>query len=159
MTTIELSTPIAAPPERVFDLARSIDAHQHSTKGTGERAVAGITTGLIGMNEEVTWEARHLGVKRRLTVRVIRFERPRLFQDVMVKGAFKSMRHTHEFIPKSPGTLMIDRFEFESPLGVLGQIMDAVFLRRYMQKFLEKRNQALKQLAESGDWSKFIKPD
>jgi hypothetical protein len=55
MPVIELSTVIRAPRERVFDLARSIDAHQDSTGGTGERAVAGVTKGLIGMNEEVTW--------------------------------------------------------------------------------------------------------
>jgi hypothetical protein len=68
MPLIELSTVICAPRERVFDLARSIDAHQDSTGGTHERAVAGVTTGLIGLNAEVTWEARHLGVGQKLTV-------------------------------------------------------------------------------------------
>jgi ligand-binding SRPBCC domain-containing protein len=140
MTIIELKTPIAAPPERVFDLARSIDAHQHSTESTRERAVAGVTKGLIGMGEQVTWEARHLGVKQRLTARVTQFDRPRRFQDVMVDGAFKSMNHDHEFIAQPPGTLMVDRFEFESPFGILGRIVDRVFLRRYMQRFLEHRN-------------------
>ncbi len=76
MPVIELSTVIRAPRERVFDLARSIDAHQVSTKGTQERAVAGVTTGLIGMNEAVTWEARHFGVRQRLTVRVTAFTLP-----------------------------------------------------------------------------------
>jgi len=55
MLVIRLWTPIAAPSERVFDLARSIDAHQDSAGGTQERAVAGVTRGLIGLGEEVTW--------------------------------------------------------------------------------------------------------
>jgi hypothetical protein len=84
MLVIRLWTPIAASPERVFDLARSIDAHQDSAEGTQERAVAGVTGGLIGVGEEVTWEAGHFGIKQRLTVRITRFERPARFQDVMV---------------------------------------------------------------------------
>jgi len=104
MPVIELSTLILAPSERVFDLARSIDAHQDSTSGTEERAIAGVTKGLIGLNDEVTWEARHLGVRQRLTVRVTAFERPRHFQDAMVSGAFKRMVHDHEFAvhPEAP---------------------------------------------------------
>lgn len=155
MALIELKTFISAPPERVFDLARSIDAHRHSTAETSERAVAGVTSGLIGMGQEVTWEARHFGVKQRLTVRITKFQRPHSFQDVMVAGAFKSMKHDHEFAAGAAGTIMIDRFEFESPFGILGKIVDQAFLRRYMRGFLERRNQILKNLAESDDWRKF----
>src|SRR4051812_29430012 len=122
MPIIRLLTSIAAPPERVFDLARSIEAHEQSTAGTEEKAVRGITSGLIGMGEEVTWEARHFGIRQRLTVRITGFERPSRFQDIMVSGAFKSMKHDHEFIAQPPGTLMIDHFEFESPFGVVGRM-------------------------------------
>ena len=156
MLILRLWTSIAAPPERVFDLARSIDAHQASATGTHERAIAGVTHGLIGMGDEVTWEARHFGIKQKLTVRVTGFERPFRFQDVMVSGAFKSMKHDHEFIAQPPGTLMVDRFEFESPLGILGRIADRLFLFAYMRRFLVRRNQVLKTLAESGDWKRYV---
>jgi ligand-binding SRPBCC domain-containing protein len=156
MLVIRLWTSVAAPPERVFDLARSIDAHQESTEGTGERAVAGVTHGLIGMGDEVTWEARHLGIKQRLTSRITSFERPARFQDTMISGAFKSMKHDHEFIAQPTGTLMVDRFECESPFGLLGRAVDRVFLAGYMRRFLVRRNAALKALAESDGWKKFI---
>ena len=156
MPVIRLSTSIAAPPERVFDLARSIDAHQQSAAGTSERAVAGVTTGLIGMGDEVTWEARHFGVKQKLTVRVTAFERPFRFQDIMVSGAFKSMKHDHAFSAQPPGTLMIDSFEFESPFGIFGQIVDRMVLYGYMRRFLVQRNQVLKNLAESDEWRKYL---
>jgi len=68
MPAIDLNTLIRAPRERVFDLARSIDAHQDSTRGTEEPAVVGVTKGLIGMGGEVTWEARHFGIRQRLTI-------------------------------------------------------------------------------------------
>ena len=149
-------TSIAAPPERVFDLARSIDAHQPSAKGTQERAVGGVTHGLIGMGDEVTWEARHFGIKQRLTVRITGFERPARFEDIMISGAFKSMKHRHEFIAHPPGTLMVDRFEFESPFGFIGHFVDRLFLAGYMRRFLVRRNQELKKMAESEDWKKYV---
>jgi len=147
---------IRAPRERVFDLARSIDAHQDSTGGTEERAVAGVTQGLIGMDGEVTWEARHFGVRQRLTVRVTAFDRPMHFQDVMIRGAFKSMAHDHTFTEHPDGTLMSDRFEFRSPLGILGKAVDWLFLTAYMRGFLVRRNAVLKHLAETGDWSRYL---
>jgi ligand-binding SRPBCC domain-containing protein len=156
MPVIEVSTLICAPRERVFDLARSIDAHQDSTGGTEERAVAGVTSGLIGMNAEVTWEARHFGVRQRLTVRVTAFDRPKHFQDIMISGAFKSMTHDHSFAEHPEGTLMSDRFEFKSPLGILGAIADRFFLASYMRRFIVRRNDVLKQLAESSEWSRYL---
>jgi ligand-binding SRPBCC domain-containing protein len=156
MLIVRLWTSVAAPPERVFNLARSIDAHQESAEGTHERAVAGVTSGLIGLGEEVTWEAHHFGIKQKLTVRVSSFECPFRFQDTMVSGAFKSMKHDHEFVAHPPGTLMIDRFESESPFGLFGRIFDRIFLFGHLRKFLIRRNNVLKRLAESNDWRKYV---
>jgi ligand-binding SRPBCC domain-containing protein len=111
--------------------------------------VGGVTLGLLELGDEVTWEARHLGVRQRLTVRVSRLERPALFEDVMVRGAFASLRHVHEFVPRDGGTTMVDTFTFASPLGPLGAIVDRVFLAGYMRRFLISRANELKQIAES----------
>lgn len=157
MSVIHLETVISAPRERVFDLARSIDAHQDTAEHTGERAVAGVTSGLLGAEEEVTWEARHFGVKQRLRVKMTKFERPNHFQDRMLEGAFRQMTHDHSFEARDEKTVMIDRFEFSSPLGFLGRIVDHVFLERYMRRFIEKRNAILKRTAESDDWKKYLK--
>ena len=74
MALIQLTTRIAAPAERVFDLARSIDAHMASTSQSGEKAIAGRTSGLIEEGETVTWEAKHFGVKQRLKVKMTKVE-------------------------------------------------------------------------------------
>ncbi|HWN95876.1 MAG TPA: SRPBCC family protein [Methylomirabilota bacterium] len=159
MPCVRLFTSISAPPERVFDLARSIDAHQQSTEGTHERAVAGVTHGLIDLGDEVTWEARHFGIKQTLTVKITGFERPIRFQDIMISGAFKRMQHDHEFMAQPPGTLMVDRFEFESPIGIFGWMADRFVLVHYMRRFLTRRNQVLKNLAESEEWRKYLTAD
>jgi len=149
MPTIRITTSIDAPPERCFDLARDVAAHVRSTAGTDERAVGGVTVGLLELGDEVTWEARHIGIRQRLTVRISRLERPVVFEDVMVRGAFASLRHVHEFVPRDGGTTMIDTFTFESPLGPIGAMVDRVFLTGYMRRFLVSRANELKQMAES----------
>jgi len=149
MPNIRIATSIDAPPERCFDLARDVAAHVRSTAGTDERAVGGVTVGLLGLGDEVTWEARHLGIRQRLTVRISRFERPRMFEDVMVRGAFASLRHVHEFVPRDGGTTMIDTFTFASPFGPIGAMVDRVYLAGYMRRFLISRANELKRMAES----------
>jgi ligand-binding SRPBCC domain-containing protein len=156
MALIELETRIDAPIERVFDLARSIDAHMASTEGSNERAVAGRTTGLIEDGETVTWEAKHFGVKQRLSVRVTKFDRPHLFGDEMIRGAFSSMHHTHRFIQSGEGTLMKDEFHFTAPFGWIGRFSEGLFLAGYMRKFLTKRAAALKMMAESEEWRRYL---
>jgi ligand-binding SRPBCC domain-containing protein len=158
LARIELSTHIAAPVERCFDLARSVDLHVRSTAGTGERAVAGRTTGLLELGDEVTWRARHLGVWQSLSGRISAYDRPRHFQDTMLRGAFKYLRHDHFFDAADGGTVMRDVFEFAAPLGPLGRLAERIFLTSYMRQFLEARNRELKGVAESAEWSRFIPP-
>src|SRR5438093_4104776 len=99
---IELTTEIAAPRERCFDLARSIDLHLISTQGTGEKAIAGVTAGLIGLGEEVAWQGRHLGFRVTHRSRITQYRRPDYFQDRMVAGRFRYFCHDHYFEKTGP---------------------------------------------------------
>jgi ligand-binding SRPBCC domain-containing protein len=165
MPTIRLCTHICARRELCFDLSRSIDLHALSTARSNERAIAGRTSGLIGLDESVTWSARHFGIRQTLASRITEFERPALFVDEMVQGAFKSIRHEHRFEEAVPagapapapgatvhGTLMIDTFTYKSPLDFLGRVADVLFLRRYMEQLLTGRNAVIREYAESGRW-------
>ena len=156
MALVEIETLIHAPVERVFDLSCSIDAHMASTDGTGERAVAGRTEGLIRLDETVTWEATHLFVRQRLTSKITEYERPNMFVDEMIRGAFASIHHRHCFTPHGTSTLMKDEFKFSAPMGFLGTIVEQLFLTRYMTRFLELRNQGLKRMAETEEWRRFL---
>lgn len=152
MTKIELSTHINAPIKHCFDLARSIDLHMESTKQTGEQAIAGRTSGLIGPGETVTWRAKHFGIWQTLTSKVTEFDYPNSFTDEMVSGAFKRFRHKHLFYAIHNETVIKDIFVFESPLGWFGRIANYLFLNRYMHKLLLKRNSVIKASAEMKNW-------
>ena len=156
MPVIHITTFIAAPVERVFDLSRSIDLHKKSMSHKNEQAVAGTTMGLIGLNESVTWTARHLMKTRVMRVRVTALDRPLSFIDEMLQGDLKSLKHEHHFKQIENGTLMIDIFSFETPYGGLGKLVNSLYLHRYFHKLLEERNAAIKDYAESKKWEQLL---
>ena len=157
MPRLEIETLIKAPVSVVFDLARSIDAHQLGQSRHLERAVAGRTWGLIELGESVTWEAVHFGIRQRLTSRIVEMHAPAHFRDSMVSGAFKRFDHDHYFnASDSGGTLMRDVFDYTAPCSFLGWVADRLFLMRYMTALLTERNRAIKTLAESNDLARFI---
>lgn len=150
MPVITLETLIHAPIELCFDLSRDIDLHMCSTQQSREVAVAGVTTGLIGLGEQVTWEATHFGVRQRLTSRITAYDRPAHFRDSQVSGAFKRFDHDHWFESTPDGsTLIRDLFDYEPPLGWLGILADHLFLEKYMRSLLQRRNSVIKQVAEA----------
>jgi ligand-binding SRPBCC domain-containing protein len=148
MPEITIRTFIKAPPEKVFDLARSIDLHQTSLGHTREKAIAGVTSSLIGIGESVTWRARHFGVNLEHTSQITAFDPPHFFVDEMIKGPFESFCHEYHFQAESGGTVMTDVFEYRSPFGPLGSIADVLFLERYIRKLLEGRNDEIRRVGE-----------
>ncbi len=150
MPKIIVRTRVNAPLEAVFDAARDIGLHCETARYTRERAVAGVTSGLIGLGQTVTFEAVHLGVRQRLTSRIVAFDAPHRFVDEMTRGAFQSLRHVHEFVANGAGaTLMIDTLTWVSPLGVLGIVADHLVLKRHLKRFLRRRNRCFKCIVEA----------
>ncbi len=135
MVRLEELTVIQAPIERCFDLARSVEVHLAGNEHCGETAVAlaGVTSGLIGMTERVTWRAKHFGVWQTLTSEITAMESPSYFQDTMIQGAFRFMKHDHFFRSLPSGQTE----------------MKDIFL-------LHERNIVIKQIAESSDWTRYL---
>jgi ligand-binding SRPBCC domain-containing protein len=161
MPVIELTSLIEAPAERVFDLARSVDLHLASTAHTGERAVDGVTSGLLGPGDQVTWRGKHLGVWQNFTSRIVLYDRPHHFRDSMVRGAFRRFDHDHHFEPsdaRGGQTLMRDVVDFTSPLGLLGVLADRAFLIRHLRGLLLRRNQIIRETAETDRWTMYLDP-
>lgn len=122
----------------------------------GERAVAGVTSGLIALGEIVTWRAKHFGIWQHLTSQITLFDPPYHFRDSQVRGAFQRFDHDHICIPVANGTRLLDLFDYTSPLGIFGKVVDMQILKRYMTKLLWQRNQVIKQIAESNEWHRFV---
>lgn len=148
MPVIVIQTFIKAPPEICFDAARDVETHCRTTAWTCERVVGGKTRGLLEIGDVVTFSAVHFGIRQNLTAEIVTFVQPEWFIDEMQEGAFERLWHGHEFTPHNRGTLMRDTLEWISPLGIIGQIFDVLILKRYMRRFLRRKNRAFKQLVE-----------
>lgn len=156
MPVIHLTTFIAAPIERVFDLSRSIELHKHSMTKHKEEPIGAVINGLVKYGDEVTWRAHHLFKTRVLKTKITSFDKPRSFTDEQVAGDFILMKHQHFFKPVENGTIMIDIFEFKSPYGFAGRIFNSLFLTSYIRQLLEHRNKHIKETAEGNKWKNYI---
>ncbi|MGE5304791.1 MAG: SRPBCC family protein [Alphaproteobacteria bacterium] len=149
MTTLQIETRIRAPIELCFDLARDVTAHAESCSFSSERVVPpGRTSGLLELGELVAFEGLHFGVMQRFTARIVEMRRPERFVDEMIQGAFRRMRHVHQFQELAGETVMRDTLEWEVPFGFLGRLADVLFLRRHLEWFVRTKQNALKRMAE-----------
>lgn len=156
MPTVHLTTQIDAPQARVFDLARAVEVHERSMATSEERAVGGVTEGLLGRGDRVTWRARHFGLPLELTAEITGYDRPRWFRDEQVDGPFAEMVHDHQFERERGWTVMTDEFSFSSPFGALGKVVDSFVLEGYLEWLLRERADHLKQVAESEAWRAYL---
>jgi hypothetical protein len=156
MPEIHLTTFIAAPVVRVFDLSCSIDLHKHSMIKHKEEPIGSLINGLVKEGDEITWRAHHLFKTRILKIKITAFDRPNSFEDEQAAGDFSSMKHRHFFQPVENGTIMIDIFSFESPYGFIGKVLNKLYLTNYMKQLLEERNKHIKEMAEGNRWKNYI---
>lgn len=136
-------TELPVPPERAFALSLDIGAHERSMAASSERAVAGTTSGTIGIGESVTWRARHFGIVWRMTSRITSLEAPHGFVDEQVRGPFARFHHRHRFEPSATGTRMVDEITFRAPFGPLGRLAERVALARHLRRLIVERNASL----------------
>lgn len=144
MVQFERQTIIPLPPQEAFDLALDIDAHTGSMDRFGERATGGVTTGIIGHGQYVTWKARHFGVTWKMTSQITEWEPPVRFVDEQHAGPFRSFWHEHRFVPVEGGTRVDDLVRFTAPLGPLGRVAEALVLRWYVPRLIDVRNEFLR---------------
>jgi len=148
MTTINLTTKIKASNQVVFDASRNIDIHQKSASKSNEKAIAGVTSGLINLNETVTWRGKHFGFYLTHKSRITTMNLHDYFVDEMERGKFKSFKHEHFFEEENGFTIMKDKLKYETPFGIFGKLFDVLILKKHLIKFLLDRNKILKEVSE-----------
>lgn len=148
MPSIHHTTFIHMPIEVCFNLARTIEVRSGKFLLSSQKAIEGVTSGLMANQDTVTWEIEHLGMKQQLTSQIIQMEAPYRFVDEMTHGVFQSFTHLHEFRSIKGGTRMDDIFTYAAPFGVLGAIANKLFLKKYMKNFIIQQAENLKVIAE-----------
>jgi ligand-binding SRPBCC domain-containing protein len=126
----------------LFDLARDVEVHLETMAVSGERAVGGVTSGLLELGDQVTWAARHFGVPWRMTVGIVEYDRPARFVDEQVRGPFRRFRHVHIFEPDGDHVTIVDDVGFAAPFGILGRAVEPLLVR-YLRRLVCDRTEQL----------------
>ena len=141
---------IRASPERVFEFheqpdvlsllippwesARVIQPARISE--IGARAI--VETKILGPIS-ARWVAKH-------TV----YDPPHMFEDVQIKGPFRSWRHRHIVNPDAQGATLRDEIDYEPPFGFLGRLIAPIVIERRLQKLFDYRHEVTRRWCETG---------
>jgi hypothetical protein len=140
---------IRAAAERVFGFHEQPDAlalltppWEHARviqpakiSAVGSRAIVDVI--VLGLFK-VRWVAEH-------TV----YEPPHFFEDIQIKGPFKSWRHRHIVKPDPEGAILRDEIEYDPPLGVLGRLVAPTIIERRLQKLFNHRHDVTRRWCET----------
>jgi len=83
-------------------------------------------------------ETRILGpIKARWVAEHTLYDPPNMFEDVQVKGPFRSWRHRHIVEPVSDGAVLRDEIDYEPPFGFLGRLVAPILIEKRLQKMFD----------------------
>jgi len=152
MARIHLTTFIAAPVERVFDLSRHLALYRLVFQSRKEKLTSGAASTLISKGETVSIIAKHAGRSRMIMLKVTSLQRPAMFVEEQVKGDIQSFRHEHHFKPVDNGTILIDIVEFGLPKDIIGKVFGKMYFRKYIEELIKKRTELVRSYAETEKW-------
>jgi len=122
---------IRATPERVFEFHELPDVLALLTPSWEHARV-------VQPAHIVRWVAEH-------TV----YNPPHFFEDIQLKGPFKSWRHRHIIEPHPDGSVLRDEIEYEPPLGFMGHLIAPVIIERRLEKLFNHRHDVTRRWCET----------
>jgi ligand-binding SRPBCC domain-containing protein len=133
------------PAQRAFEFfgeARNLEAI--TPPWLGFRVV---TPGTIEMQPGtlIDYRLRLHGVPVRWRTRIEEWDPPRRFVDAQVRGPYSLWEHAHEFEPDGASAVVIsDRVRYALPLGPLGRLARAAFVKRDLERIFDYRAEAVR---------------
>ena len=94
----------------------------------------------------IDYRIKLAGVPFRWRTVIESFEPDERFVDVQASGPYRSWRHVHEFIDVPEGTAIRDHVDYEMPLGALGIIARALFVRDQLDRIFDYRRDVITRI-------------
>lgn len=150
MHIFERSISIKATPKVVFDFHTNVENIIKITPPGIKVTIIHADPPKLG--QEVILKVKQFGIlTSTMHMKFVEFEAPHVLSDRQVKGIFKSLFQRRTFTEQSNGTtLLTDRFEYELPFGILGRIVQKLFVGKIVEKMFTHRQKITKELIESG---------
>lgn len=149
MPIFEKRTRIAASAARVFAFHERPDAHERLTPPwSNQRIVQRARSLEVGQRAII--ELKIGPFKQTLIAEHTAYEPGRMFRDKQIQGPFARWEHTHLVEPDGDdASFLIDRVEYQLPLGILGQIGGGWYARRTLDRLFEYRHRVTKEICEA----------
>ena len=96
----------------------------------------------------IDYRLRVRGVPLRWVSRIEEWEHERAFVDRQLRGPYRLWHHRHEFVACGEGTVVRDRVRYALPLGRLGALAHAAFVRRDLERIFDYRRAAVRRLLD-----------
>jgi len=94
-------------------------------------------------------ETRILGpIKAKWVAEHTLYDPPKMFEDIQVKGPFRSWRHRHIVEPVSGGAILRDEIDYEPPFGFLGRLVAPILIQKRLEKMFDYRHEVTRQWCE-----------
>jgi ligand-binding SRPBCC domain-containing protein len=101
----------------------------------------------MGAGAQLEYRLRLHGVPIRWRTRIDAWEPPTRFTDFQEKGPYSIWEHTHIFEPVGEtATTIHDRVRYAIPLGPIGSLAHALFVRRDLERIFDFRRDAIAAL-------------
>ncbi|MEO7113990.1 MAG: SRPBCC family protein [Polyangiaceae bacterium] len=94
----------------------------------------------------IDYEIRLFGVPMKWRTLIDVWQPEEKFVDLQLRGPYTLWRHTHTFEEVSAGTMVRDRVEYALPLGPLGSIAHAIFVRRQLETIFDFRAKTMREI-------------
>jgi len=94
----------------------------------------------------ITYRLKVHGVPMRWVSLIEAFEPERRFVDRQISGPYRLWRHQHDFLPDGDSTIVRDHVRYALPLGLVGSLAHAAFVRRDLERIFSFRQQTVARL-------------
>jgi len=141
---------VPSPPKATFELFSDAFALERITPRWLDLRV--ISSGPIEMREGllIRYALKLHGLPVKWLTRIEVWDPPRRFVDRQLQGPYRLSVHSHTFLPRDDGTVIVDRVRYELPLGFLGELARIAVVRRDLQQIFDYRREAVSIALSAG---------
>ena len=144
-TVLRQTTVVAAPPAAVFAFFSRAENLGVMTPRAAAMTIVTPRPLVVEAGRHIDYTLKVGPVRVPWTTEFELWEPERRFIDVQTRGPFAAWWHEHRFTPREDGsTQMDDTVYYRAPLGPLGRVADALFVRPRLREIFEFRAQAIR---------------
>jgi ligand-binding SRPBCC domain-containing protein len=140
---LERTQVVPRPLEQVFEFFARAENLETITPPFLRFAFAGAPPSEMRPGLTISYRLSLFGLPVRWTSLIEIYEPQVRFVDRQTHGPYKLWRHLHEFRAVPGGTEVRDQVDYELPLGPLGQVAHALFVRRTLDRIFAYRREMI----------------